>query len=205
MRARYCRTISRDVIRFCSSAARMSAMLASTTENVGAVGRRLFCAAATPAAPADSASERNRVRAVFMASREKLALPDENGEARTRLLHSSPLWLDRRANGPGLLLTRPDAGAERSACRPESFGPNALGLVPKLHERIGGRLDERRRSADVRERALARRPGDLAEQLGVDAPPIAAPPVGPLARQRERNGDPLARGELCQLFFINDL
>ena len=33
MRARYCCTISRDVVRFCSSAVRMSAMLASTTEN----------------------------------------------------------------------------------------------------------------------------------------------------------------------------
>ena len=56
MRARYCVTISRDVVRRCSSAFRMSSMLASTTVK-GLADRAGVCAAsADGATAADTAS-----------------------------------------------------------------------------------------------------------------------------------------------------
>src|SRR5919198_1158562 len=65
------------------------------------------------------------------------------------------------------------ASAIASAGRPEALGANAPRVVAEPDERVRGRLDERSRPADVGQRLVTRRPGDLAQQLGIDAPRIA--------------------------------
>src|SRR5919198_1064 len=97
------------------------------------------------------------------------------------------------------------ASAMASARRAEALGADPSGVVPERDERVRGRLDERRRPADVGQRLLVGRPRDLAEQLGVDAARIARPVLRPLAREREAHVDAVARAQPLELVAIDHL
>src|SRR5262245_20182787 len=86
---------------------------------------------------------------------------------RRRRRRAGPRWQRRRA---ALLPRRPACSG-----RPETPGPDAAGVVAERDEGARGCLDERGRATDVGERALARPPRHLLEQLRVDAPAVAAP------------------------------
>src|SRR5918992_4313036 len=87
----------------------------------------------------------------------------------------------------------------------ESFGPDAGGFVAEGDEGACGRLHEGRRATDVDERALARRPVDLVEELLVDPAAVAAPSLRLLACEREADVDHVVGRDCHQLVTVDDL
>src|SRR5919106_3092281 len=87
----------------------------------------------------------------------------------------------------------------------ESFGPNTGGFVAEGDEGARGRLHEGRRATYVDERALARRPVDLVEEVLVDPAAVSAPSLRLLAREREADVDHVVCRDCRQLVAVDDL
>src|SRR5439155_21690460 len=89
--------------------------------------------------------------------------------------------------------------------RPEALGLDPPRVVPEVDERARRDLDEGGRPADVDERALLRRPGDVLEELPVDPSPVPPPPFGLRAGQREPDVDPVSGSPLRELLPVDDV
>src|SRR5918996_3879280 len=87
----------------------------------------------------------------------------------------------------------------------ESLGADPLRLVAECDEGARGGFHERRRAADVDERALARRPVDLVEEFLVDPPAVSAPSLRLLACEREADVDDVVCRDCRQLVAVDDL
>jgi hypothetical protein len=81
-----------------------------------------------------------------------------------------------------------------ASCGPKAFGADATGFVAEGNQRACRRLHDRGRAAHAHEWALARRPGDLLEELSVDPAPISAPFLRLLPGQRVADVDRAAGG-----------
>src|ERR687895_838176 len=85
----------------------------------------------------------------------------------------------------------------------ESLGADPVRLVAECDEGARGRLHEGRRAAHVREGALARRPGDLVEELLVDSAALSAPSLRLLACEREVDVEHLVGRDRHQLVTVD--
>src|SRR5215216_5532888 len=87
-----------------------------------------------------------------------------------------------------------------------AFGPDRQGVVSEPDQALRDRLDEERRAAYVDRRSLPGRPGDLAQEVGIDAARVARPTVRLHPRQRVDDLYPVARGlYLVELGPVDDV
>src|SRR3954447_20178366 len=97
------------------------------------------------------------------------------------------------------------AGIGLTSCGSEAFDPDATGFMAEGHEGVRRGLDERGRAARVHKRPPPPWPGDLAEELLVDAAPVSLPSLGSLAGQCVADVDRAVGGNRRQLLAIDDL
>ena len=72
--------------------------------------------------------------------------------------------------------------------RSESFGSDSARVVSDVDQRSGDRLDESGGAADVDQWPLFCRPGNIAQQIGGDAPTVTLPGFGPRGGDIDKQG-----------------
>ena len=90
------------------------------------------------------------------------------------------------------------------SCGSKAFGLDRPRIVSEPDERLGHRLDERRRPARVETRLLGGRRRDLGEHLGVDTARVARPPGWLRICQRVHDGEAVAAQPL-ELNALDDI
>src|SRR5205823_8921611 len=98
----------------------------------------------------------------------------------------------------------PSRRRSSATSRSETLGPDRQRLVAERNQPIGGDVDKARRAAHEDVRLFGRRPGHLAQHLGVDSARIAGPPRRLLPGQGVEDLHPFA-GASVELLAVDHI